>query len=62
MGITLFFNKIEEFEFNPYQFENTGWTLYWIGMVAIVGTSVLMWWLSWRNYQNAQITNKWNRI
>ena len=48
--------------FDPYNFENTGWTIYWIGMAIIVGTTVLMWWQSWRNYKNAQITNKLNRI
>jgi len=62
LGITLFFNNIEVEDFHLYHFENTGWALYWIGMAIIVGTSVLMWWLSWRNYKNAQITNKWNRI
>ena len=62
IGMTLFFKNIVEFEYNPYQFEKAGWTLYWIGMTIIVGTAVLMWWKSWRNYKNAQITNKWNRI
>ena len=62
LGITLFFKEFEEFDFDPYNFENTGWTIYWIGMAIIVGTTVLMWWQSWRNYKNAQITNKLNRI
>ena len=62
LGFTLFLKNIEEHDFDPYNFGNTGWTIYWIGMVIIVGTAVLMWWQSWRNYQNAQITNRLNRI
>lgn len=38
------------------------WGIYWFNMFIVVGTAALMWWKSWRNYKNAQITNKWNRI
>ena len=58
----MFVFNLENHDFNPSYYENSGWALYWIGMAIIVGTAALMWWKSWRNYKNAQITNKWNRI
>ena len=59
---SMFVFNLENHDFNPSYYENSGWALYWIGMAIIVGTAALMWWKSWRNYKNAQITNKWNRI